>query len=232
MYEGGSFVPSAKIIGNEKFSIINDYIGRPIQVYNEIGNLVWETDHDIYGDLRNLRGDRDFIPFRQLGQYEDAETSLYYNRFRYYNPESGLYLSQDPIGLAGNNPNFYGYVFDSNSQVDVFGLECWNTARKKFWKAEAIKNPHLYSTRNIARMTDGKAPKMRVEIFHHKSGTFKTKDVSMELHHTSLTQRGAGEVAHESWNLTKAAPWGHESMDTFRHTGSDLIKIVRGTNSW
>jgi rhs-family protein len=34
-----------------------------------------------------------------------------------------LYISQDPIGLAGNNPNFYAYVFDSNIQVDVFGLD-------------------------------------------------------------------------------------------------------------
>ncbi|MFS1520362.1 hypothetical protein ACIPCA_03395 [Flavobacterium covae] len=32
------------------------------------------------------------------------------------------YLSQDPIGLAGNNPTFYGYVHDSNSRVDIFGL--------------------------------------------------------------------------------------------------------------
>jgi len=55
VYEGGNFVPSAKIIGNEKFSIINDYIGRPIQAYSEEGNLVWETDYDIYGDLINLR---------------------------------------------------------------------------------------------------------------------------------------------------------------------------------
>ncbi|WP_202807474.1 RHS repeat-associated core domain-containing protein [Gilliamella sp. wkB18] len=47
------------------------------------------------------------MPFRQLGQYEDVETGLYYNRFRYYHPETGLYISQDPIGLAGNNPNFY-----------------------------------------------------------------------------------------------------------------------------
>jgi uncharacterized protein RhaS with RHS repeats len=47
---------------------------------------------------------------------------LYYNRFRYYNPETGLYLSQDPIGIDGNNPNFYAYVFDSNSQFDFFGL--------------------------------------------------------------------------------------------------------------
>ncbi|MCO6565726.1 MAG: hypothetical protein J6581_09840 [Apibacter sp.] len=31
-------------------------------------------------------------------------------------------MSQDPIGLAGNNPNFYAYVHDSNTMVDVFGL--------------------------------------------------------------------------------------------------------------
>ncbi|MWP50462.1 MULTISPECIES: RHS repeat domain-containing protein, partial [unclassified Gilliamella] len=47
---------------------------------------------------------------------------LYYNRFRYYNPETGLYISQDPIKLAGNNPNFYAYTFDSNSEVDPLGL--------------------------------------------------------------------------------------------------------------
>ena len=50
------------------------------------------------------------------------ETGLYYNRFRYYNPETGLYISQDPIKLEGNNPNFYAYVHDSNAWVDPFGL--------------------------------------------------------------------------------------------------------------
>jgi uncharacterized protein RhaS with RHS repeats len=33
-----------------------------------------------------------------------------------------MYLSQDPIGLAGNNPTLYGYVRDVNSWVDVLGL--------------------------------------------------------------------------------------------------------------
>ncbi|CAM3764091.1 RHS repeat-associated core domain-containing protein [Flavobacterium branchiophilum] len=123
VYEEGSFAPCAKIVGEERYSIINDYIGRPIQAYNDQGNLIWETDYDIYGQLRNLRGERSFIPFRQLGQYEDVETGLYYNRFRYYSPESGVYISQDPIGLAGNNPNFYAYVWDSNSQFDLLGLD-------------------------------------------------------------------------------------------------------------
>ncbi|MDW8852413.1 RHS repeat-associated core domain-containing protein [Flavobacterium sp. MMLR14_040] len=121
VYEGGSFVPSAKIVGEEKYSIINDYIGRPIQAYNEKGDLVWETDYDIYGGLRNLKGDRSFIPFRQLGQYEDIETALYYNRHRYYSPETGRYLSQDPIGLEGGSA-FYSYVRDTNFWIDIFGL--------------------------------------------------------------------------------------------------------------
>ena len=47
---------------------------------------------------------------------------LYYNRYRWYNSETGCYISQDPIGLAGNNPTLYAYVHDTNSWVDVFGL--------------------------------------------------------------------------------------------------------------
>ena len=61
-------------------------------------------------------------PFRWQGQYLDAETGLYYNRFRYYDPEAGQYVSQDPIGLAGGNPTLYGYVGDCNTWIDVFGL--------------------------------------------------------------------------------------------------------------
>jgi len=122
IYHEGSFVPSAKIIGEEKFSIINDYIGRPIQAYSEAGELVWETDYDIYGDLRNLKGDRDFIPFRQLGQYEDLETGLYYNRFRYYSPDTGIYISQDPIKYWGGL-NLYSFVKNCNQYVDIFGWE-------------------------------------------------------------------------------------------------------------
>jgi hypothetical protein len=52
------------------------------------------------------------------------------------------------------------------------------------------------------------------------------------LHLTSLPQRGAGQVANEPWNLTKATPWGYESMDPYRHTGYDLEKVINGTNSW
>jgi uncharacterized protein RhaS with RHS repeats len=34
-----------------------------------------------------------------------------------------MYLSQDPIGLAGNNPTLYGYVRDVNIEMDILGLK-------------------------------------------------------------------------------------------------------------
>ncbi|WP_314790681.1 RHS repeat-associated core domain-containing protein [Tannerella forsythia] len=56
------------------------------------------------------------------GQYEDEETGLYYNRFRYYSPDEGRYISQDPIRLDGVNPTLYGFVWDINFEIDPFGL--------------------------------------------------------------------------------------------------------------
>ena len=138
VYEEGSYVPVAKIQNGERYTIISDYMGRPVEAYNSYGNVVWQADYDIYGDLRNIKGIRDFIPFRQLGQYEDDETRLYYNRFRYYDPRIGDYISQDPIRLAGNNPTLYGYVNDTNTWVDVLGLNeigwnnGWRTPDGKF----------------------------------------------------------------------------------------------------
>ncbi|WP_159289946.1 RHS repeat domain-containing protein [Tenacibaculum maritimum] len=127
---------SAKLVGGERYSILSDYLGTPIQAYDARGNIVWECELDIYGKVRNLHGEKTFIPFRFSGQYEDIETGLYYNRFRYYSPDTGTYISQDPIGLLGNNPNLYAYVHDVNSWVDPFGLAgnpilfC-----SKFWKS-------------------------------------------------------------------------------------------------
>uniref|UniRef100_UPI0032EEA4DE RHS repeat domain-containing protein n=1 Tax=Bacteroides fragilis TaxID=817 RepID=UPI0032EEA4DE len=92
--------------------------------YDSKGELVWEMLLDVYGKVAECHGDRTLVPFRYQGQYEDEETGLYYNWFRYYSPKMGMYISSDPIGLAGNNPTLYGYVSDPNIWIDVFGLDC------------------------------------------------------------------------------------------------------------
>ena len=55
------------------------------------------------------------------GQYVDDESGLAYNRFRYYDPQSGNYLASDPIGLNGGETP-YAYVHNPMGWVDPFGL--------------------------------------------------------------------------------------------------------------
>ena len=127
------FIPRARITKDGIYSIMTDYLGTPAEAYDDSGTLVWKRELDINGNVmpegkdrygRTMEdiGEKNFIPFRFQGQYEDEETGLYYNRFRYYNPETGQYTQQDPIGLAGGNPTLYGYVYDTNIGVDCFGL--------------------------------------------------------------------------------------------------------------
>ncbi len=119
VYDNSSFTPNAKLVDGKQYSIIADYLGTPVEAYNERGNKVWYRELNCYGQVR--KGDNKFVPFLYQGQYWDEETGLAYNRFRYYAPEEGLYISKDPIGLAGGK-ELYRYVSDVNAWVDVFGL--------------------------------------------------------------------------------------------------------------
>jgi RHS repeat-associated protein len=60
-------------------------------------------------------------PLRFPGQYHDAETGLHYNRYRYYDPRLGRFLSQDPLGLEPA-PNPVGYVDNPHAWIDPLGL--------------------------------------------------------------------------------------------------------------
>lgn len=58
------------------------------------------------------------IPFLFQGQYYDEEIKLAYNRFRYYDPQMGRYISEDPIGLESGELNLFSYdIWNQNGTL-------------------------------------------------------------------------------------------------------------------
>ena len=88
-----------------RYSIISDYLDTPVEAYDEMRKRVWKRELDIYGRVHIEQGEVGLVPFLYQGQYLDTETGLAYNRFRYYSPETGAYISQDSIRLEAGLTN-------------------------------------------------------------------------------------------------------------------------------
>jgi RHS repeat-associated protein len=76
---------------------------------------------DLWGALSEATGVHADCTIGWPGQYVDQETGLRYNRFRYYDPKLAVYISQDPLRLAGGHV-LYGYSEDPLFGSDPFGL--------------------------------------------------------------------------------------------------------------
>jgi RHS repeat-associated protein len=121
LFEEDSFAPLAKLTKQGAQSVVCDHLGTPLTLHDGQGAVTWEMTLDSYGGVRQGNGRPQDCPFRYQGQYEDTETSLYYNRFRYFDPETGTYISQDLIGLRGGQ-RLYNYVANPSVWIDPFGL--------------------------------------------------------------------------------------------------------------
>ena len=187
IYDQDKFTPSAKLVNGQYYSIISDYLGTPVQAYNDAGKKVWDAELDIYGKILNLSGDRDFVPFRYQGQYEDVETGLYYNRFRYYDPESGNYVSKDPIGLEGGLSH-YSYVIDVNLWLDVFGL----VQGGSYYKVRSSNiggEVHHAPANSISPLSHGKGPAVWMDKADHKlTGSHGSRGLSGKMYRLKQSQ--------------------------------------------
>jgi RHS repeat-associated protein len=121
LFEEESFVPTTKLTAQEAQSVVCDHLGTPLALYDSQGRATWEMTLDSCGGVRQTKGKPQDCPFRYQGQYEDIETGLYYNRFRYYDPCDGCYISQDPIRLQGGI-QLYAYVKNPSAYSDILGL--------------------------------------------------------------------------------------------------------------
>lgn len=115
------FAPLAKEENGALYPALSDLQGAATVLVDESGRVVWNAEYDLYGATR-VSAPRGFCPWRFPGQYEDEEIQLCFNWYRYYDPEAGGYISQDPLRIAASL-RLYGYVRDVLTQIDPFGLE-------------------------------------------------------------------------------------------------------------
>jgi RHS repeat-associated protein len=122
IFDPGSFAPLCRfdVEGFEAYH--NDHLGTPRELTDENGQVVWSARYDVYGEISQLYANKSDNWIRFQGQYQDIESGLNYNFFRYYDHDFGRYISQDPIGLSGGN-NPYSYVVNPLLWVDPLGLD-------------------------------------------------------------------------------------------------------------
>ncbi len=113
--------PIAKFERKQIYAIHSDHLGTPRLATNDDKQAVWKVSYSPFGKA-TVETKKITLNLRFSGQYEDAETGIYYNYLRGYNPNTGRYLTSDPIGLRGGI-NIYAYVEGNPlSNIDPLGL--------------------------------------------------------------------------------------------------------------
>jgi len=103
---------------------LTDGLGSVLAIADNGGNEVARYDYSDYGVLQSSDGPlAEDNQFRYTGEQFDPETSFYYLRNRYYQPEFGRFLQRDPIRYEGGS-NMYAYCGgDPINGSDPDGLE-------------------------------------------------------------------------------------------------------------
>ncbi|EEG9940340.1 type IV secretion protein Rhs [Salmonella enterica] len=147
------YTPVASVTGKGESRQVwyyhTDVTGTPQEVTAADGTLVWAGYIRGFGenaaDISNS-GAYFHQPLRLPGQYFDDETGLHYNLFRYYAPECGRFVSQDPIGLRGGL-NLYAYAPNPIRWIDPLGLAIlehqsnFDAARRTGFENAGMTNP-------------------------------------------------------------------------------------------
>jgi RHS repeat-associated protein len=117
-----------------------DHLGTPQELTDHQGDVAWSAQYKAWGQAKEVISDAarkaGFAnPIRFQGQYLDEETGLHYNRYRYYDPHAGRFISSDPIGLHGGL-NLHGYAPNPIDWVDQLGLSGSAAQRRKQRRAQ------------------------------------------------------------------------------------------------
>jgi RHS repeat-associated protein len=101
-----------------------DGLGSVTSLSSAAGALAQTYTFDSFGKQTGSTGSLT-NPFQFIAREFDSETSLYFMRARYFDPQTGRFINEDPAGFDAGSPNFYAYVGnDPTDGIDPYGLKC------------------------------------------------------------------------------------------------------------
>jgi RHS repeat-associated protein len=99
-----------------------DGLGSVTSLTDTTGALAATYTYDTFGNLTASSGTVT-NPYRYTGRELDSETGLYYYRARYYDPQVGRFIAEDPAGFGGGT-NKFAYALDNPAVFkDPLGLD-------------------------------------------------------------------------------------------------------------
>jgi RHS repeat-associated protein len=127
VYLYGLDIIAEQLAGADRYYYVHDGLGSVRQLVDSTGQIETRYTYDPFGVP--LEGNGVPNPWQFTGEAWDAGVELLYLRARYYQPETGRFITKDPWAGDAWRPstlNAYTYV-DSNpsSYVDPSGLEGW-----------------------------------------------------------------------------------------------------------
>jgi RHS repeat-associated protein len=95
----------------ERFFYHTDHLGSVRLVTDAAGAVANRYDYDSFGNIEQATRIETVVnPFGFTARERDAESGLMFYRARYYDPQLGRFISEDPIGFEGEDLNLYRYV--------------------------------------------------------------------------------------------------------------------------
>ncbi len=123
LYGPGVDQPLAVERGGSVKWLLADDQGTVRDVLDAAGNVADHLVVDAFGVVVSQTSAAAQPRFVYTGRELDAETGLYQYRARYYDAAAGRFLSEDPSGFGGGDPNLYRYVGNSVTNLtDPSGL--------------------------------------------------------------------------------------------------------------
>src|SRR5713101_4972084 len=183
-------------------SFLTDALGSTLALADSTGALQTQYTFEPFGNT-STTGTATANSFAYTGRELDA-TGLYFYRARYYNPSLQRFISEDPIGLAGGDVNFYSYLRSYPiNLIDPFGWrpgDKYPSRRCAGWNAENDYDP-ISRRRNL---------EYGGFIYHNADGTFSYTDPSAN----NNAGIGTADALPHFWDITipagtQRAGWYH-----------------------